>query len=78
MRAESFVTFFLPFSYHPSLTSMVAVKTNIRTITQKASNVVCTRGARMDLELPKSTTPKKLSLSDYECNGYIKKPQMTK
>ena len=36
------MAFYLPFSHHPSLTSMVALKTNILTITLKARNLAWT------------------------------------
>ena len=42
-----FIAFYLPFSHHPSLTSMVALKTNILTITLKARNLACTSEDRM-------------------------------
>lgn len=60
MTAESFGAFFLPFSHYPSLTSLVALKTNNPTSTLKASNAAGTGGARMALELPKSTIPKRI------------------
>lgn len=66
---------YLPFSHHPSLTSTVALKTNILTITLKASDLACTSEDRMGLALPKSNVQKELSLSDLlslSVNGYTK------
>lgn len=59
-----FMAFYLPFSHHLSLTSMVALKTNILTVTLKASNLACTSEDRMALVLPESNVQKELLLSD--------------
>ena len=43
---------------------MVALKTNILTVTLKASNLACTSEDRMALVLPESNVQKELLLSD--------------